>query len=362
MNFIPPLSCFFQNDVDLIPAVDEIYPNSIEDYVGNLLITSRVGNTVTVNGTVIPVADALGNPGTPDWETYFLEDQMGDISIIADGPIAVGLFGSDNRDVSQGLGGSAGFGGYYSGFAVTPEDTETDVCTNAGPINLLDRFDGNPPTGGTWTPALNSGTDIFDPLTDPISNPSLIYNYVAIGDCDPIDVDITITLVDAPALNPIPNIDACETFSLPDPSTIAGNFLNNPQYYDGPQISPTTTLIDWTIPITTTTTIFIFDEVEAEPDNCTDELSFTITVNDFAIANPVPDQIVCDDPTNDGLAIFNLTPLAATVLGTQSPLSYTVTFHTTPLDATNGTAPIACLLYTSPSPRDLSTSRMPSSA
>ncbi|SNS41795.1 IgGFc-binding protein, partial [Dokdonia pacifica] len=341
MNFIPPLSCFFQNDVDLIPAVDEIYPNSIEDYVGNLLITSRVGNTVTVNGTVIPVGDALGNPGTPDWETYFLEDQMGDISIIADGPIAVGLFGSDNRDVAQGLGGSAGFGGYYSGFAVTPEDTETDVCTNAGPINLLDRFDGNPPTGGTWTPALNSGTDIFDPLTDPISNPSLVYNYVAIGECDPIDVDITITLVDAPALNPIPNIDACETFSLPDPSTIAGNFLNNPQYYDGPQISPTTNLIDWTIPITTTTTIFIFDEVEADPDNCTDELSFTITVNDFAIANPVPDQIVCDDPTNDGLAIFNLTPLAATVLGTQSPLSYTVTFHTTPLDATNGTAPIA---------------------
>ncbi|WP_299215495.1 IgGFc-binding protein, partial [uncultured Dokdonia sp.] len=340
MNFIPPLSCFFQNNVDLIPAVDEIYPSSIEDYAGNLLITSRVGNIVTVNGAVIPAADALTNPGTPDWETYFLANQMGNVSIIADGPIAVGLFGSDNRDASLGLGGSAGFGGYYSGFAVTPEDTATDVCTGAGPINLLDRFDGNPPTGGTWTPPLNSGTDIFDPLTDPISNPSLIYNYIAVGDCDPIDVNITITLVENPVLDPIPNIDACETYTLPDPSTITGNFLNNPQYYNGPQSSPTTSLIDWTIPITTTTTLFVFDENQADPDNCTAELSFIVTVNDTAVANPVPDQIVCDDPTNDGLYIFDLTLLETIILGTQSPLSYTVTFHTTPVDATNGTAPI----------------------
>ncbi|MFT5891475.1 MAG: hypothetical protein ACI9Y7_001579, partial [Dokdonia sp.] len=341
MNFIPPLSCFFQNTVDLIPAVDEIYPSSIEDYVGNLLITSRVGNTVSVNGVVIPAGDALTNPGTPDWETYFLADQMGNASIVADGPIAVGLFGSDNRDASQGLGGSAGFGGYYSGFAVTPEDTDTDVCTDAGLINLLDRFDGNPPTGGVWTPPLNSGTDIFDPTTDPISNPSLIYNYIAVGDCDPIDVNITITLVDTPIFDPIPNVDACETFTLPDPSTISGNFLNNPQYYDAPQFNPTATLIDWTIPITTTTTIFVFDEIEADPDNCTTELSFTVTVNDFAVANPVPDQIVCDDPTNDGISIFNLTPLETIVLGVQNPLSYTVTFHTTLIDATNGNAPIA---------------------
>ncbi|MFC4636658.1 IgGFc-binding protein, partial [Dokdonia ponticola] len=340
MNFIPPLSCFFQNSVDLIPSVDEIYPGSIEDYVGNLLITSRVGNTVSVNGTVIPAASALQNPGTPDWETYFLADQMGNASIIADGPIAVGLFGSDNRNVALGLGGSAGFGGYYSGFAVTPQDTDTDVCTDAGLINLLDRFDGNPPTGGTWTPPLDSGTDIFDPLTDPISNPSLIYNYVAVGDCDPIDVNITVTIVDTPVLDLIPNVDACETFTLPDPSTISGTFLNNPEYYDAPQFNPTASVVDWTIPITTTTTLFVFDQNEADPDNCTAEISFTVFVNDTAVANPVPDQIVCDDPTNDGLSIFDLTALEATILGTQSPLSYTVTFHTTPADATNGDAPI----------------------
>ncbi|MFC4690694.1 IgGFc-binding protein, partial [Dokdonia genika] len=331
MNFIPPLSCFFQKTVDLIPEVTEIYPNNPQNFTGNVLITSRVGNTVTVNGTNLNPATALQNPGTSEWETYFVSGLMGDAVIVSDGPIAAGLFGSFN---------SAGFAGYYSGFAVTPEDTDTDICTAAGPINLLERFDGNPPAGGTWTPPLDSGTDIFDPTTDPVSNPSLIYNYVAVGDCDPIDVDITITLVDNPSIDVIDDLTACETFTLADPATLSGNFLNNPQYYTALQSDPTAALIDWTTPITTTTTVFVYDENPADPDMCPDEFSFTVTITDEAIANPVPPVRICDDNTNDGTAIFNLEMLTENIiLGSQSAASFTVTWHTTEQQAIDNVMP-----------------------
>ncbi len=321
MNFIPPLSCFFQNTVDLIPAVREIYPGNFENFTGDILITSRVGNTVTVNGNTLDISTALANPGTPDWETYYVSGLNGDAQIIADGPIAAGLFGGFQ---------SAGFAGYYSGFSVTPEDTTTDICSQAGPIDLLERFNGNPPSGGVWTPPLDSGTNIFDPITDPVSNPSLIYNYSAIGDCDPIDIDIAITLINNPSLDPINDIDACESYILTAPSTLSGNFLNAPQYFSGLQSDMTTTVIDWTVPITATTTIFVYDENFGGPDLCPEELSFTVTISDEAVANLVPTIRICDDITNDGIAIFDLETLTeTTILGTQSETSFSITWHTT---------------------------------
>ena len=340
MNFIPPLNCFFQRDVNLIPELNEIYPGSIEEYFGNLLITAFAGSMVTVNGTLLDQADALQNPGTIDWETYYVRGLNGNVSVIADGPIAIGLFGGDNRNVAAGLGGSAGFGGYYSGFAVTPEDTETDVCTQGGPINLFERIIGNPPTGGVWTPSLDSGGDIFDPLTDPISNPTLVYNYVATGECEAIDIDVTVVLVENPVLDPIDDIEACDTFSLQDPSILTGEFLNNPQYYTGPQSDPTTVILDWTIPITTSTTIWVYDEAFAEPEICSAEFSFDINVNNDPIANPVLPQIVCDDDTNDGIGVFDLDSIVATILGTQTATDYTITFHESALEAVDGTNPI----------------------
>ncbi|WP_162523998.1 hypothetical protein, partial [Flavobacterium sp. LMO9] len=61
------------------------------------------------------------------------------------------------------------------------------------PISLLDLIDGNPEPGGTWLPALASGTDIFDPNIDTAG----IYNYKYTGDCELVDVDIDVTIQQA---------------------------------------------------------------------------------------------------------------------------------------------------------------------
>jgi len=322
MNFIPPLNCFFQQTVDLIPYIDEIYPNNIENFQGNILITSGIGSLVSVNGIELDPSTALQNPGTTEWETYFVSDIAGNAQIVSDGPLAAGLFGSDNE--------SAGFAGYYSGFAVTPEDTETEICIDGGPINLLERFNGNPPDGGSWTPPLDSGTNIFDPLTDPISNPSLIYNYEQMDDCAATSINITITLINNPRIDIIEDIEACETFTLEDPSTLLGTFLNNPQYYTATQSDPTTTLIDWTIPITESTSLFIYDENEGDEETCPYEQEFSVTINTDNIPDIEDIFSLCDDigDLTDGLTLLDLISLSDILFFNNiDPSLYNITWH-----------------------------------
>ena len=87
------------------------------------------------------------------------------------------------------------------------------------------------------------------------------------------------------------------------------------------------------------------------PDGlCYDETTLEFIVDDTPEAYPVTVEPKCDGEDgyddNDGFNEFDTSNITATLLGSDQSLdNYTV-----------------CLLYTSPSPRDLSTSRMPSSA
>lgn len=65
---------------------------------------------------------------------------------------------------------------------------------------------------------------------------------------------------------------------------------------------------------------------------CYDTTSFVIQVFDTPIANAIADQLICDDD-NDGEWSFDLTSFDSTVLDTQDPLQFTVTYHLTQADA-----------------------------
>lgn len=175
MNFIPPLSCFFQKEVDLIPDIDQI-GNTV--YEGDLIITTRTGSELTING------DAIGsNPeavvGTLEWVTYRLGGYRGNTSIASTGPLAVGLFGYN---------GVAGFGGYYSGFGSIPKDSETAVCSD-GLSDLFELLDGNPDPGGIWTdPNGQTHPGFFDPEMDVLG----VYNYYLDTGCEIIDVNLNV--------------------------------------------------------------------------------------------------------------------------------------------------------------------------
>ncbi|WP_281846117.1 choice-of-anchor L domain-containing protein, partial [Olleya namhaensis] len=78
---------------------------------------------------------------------------------------------------------------------------------------------------------------------------------------------------------------------------------------------------------------FIFVRLERASDaNCysANQLpngGFTLIVNANAVAIQPMDLTSCDDPTEDGFEVFDLTAQETTILGGQDPLNYTVTFY-----------------------------------
>lgn len=46
------------------------------------------------------------------------------------------------------------------------EDSNAAICSNIAPVDLITYLAGTPQAGGTWTPALASGTGLFDPTVD----------------------------------------------------------------------------------------------------------------------------------------------------------------------------------------------------
>jgi gliding motility-associated-like protein len=69
--------------------------------------------------------------------------------------------------------------------------------------------------------------------------------------------------------------------------------------------------------------------------------SFSITLYNIPLANSVSDIFYCDDISNDGIAIFDLQAVKATLLGNQNPGSYNITFHLNQLEADSDINPLA---------------------
>jgi gliding motility-associated-like protein len=156
LNFIPPLSCFFQNSVN-IPDIDQIGDDL---YNADLMILTYATATITINGTSIPTTQAQAVLGNTDWVTYRISNITGDANVSSTGPLAVGVFGYQ--------GNVSGYAGYYSGFGSNPEDTTVAVCSNQT-IDLFEAINGNPLVGGNWTvpaggAALNG--NIFDAVVN----------------------------------------------------------------------------------------------------------------------------------------------------------------------------------------------------
>ncbi|MCF6133026.1 gliding motility-associated C-terminal domain-containing protein, partial [Flavobacterium wongokense] len=69
-------------------------------------------------------------------------------------------------------------------------DGTLDICSNQNPIDLFDSLQGTPQAGGTWSPALASGTGMFNPAVD-ISG---VYTYTITGIAPCVDDQATVTV------------------------------------------------------------------------------------------------------------------------------------------------------------------------
>ncbi|WP_417860670.1 gliding motility-associated C-terminal domain-containing protein [Winogradskyella sediminis] len=77
------------------------------------------------------------------------------------------------------------------------ENGSIGICNTSGTIDLFNSLEGTPDIGGTWSPALNSGTGVFDPTVD---SPG-VYNYEFIGNGSCPDTSASVTVI----VNPIPS-------------------------------------------------------------------------------------------------------------------------------------------------------------
>lgn len=77
------------------------------------------------------------------------------------------------------------------------QDGVLTVCINSNPQNLFQSLNGTPQVGGTWSPALASGTGVFNPAVDAAG----VYTYTFFGNqpCDNDTATVTVTV------NPIPD-------------------------------------------------------------------------------------------------------------------------------------------------------------
>lgn len=70
-------------------------------------------------------------------------------------------------------------------------DNSVEVCSNAASVNLFSSLNGAPDTGGIWSPALASGTGVFNPTTDAAG----IYTYTVNGNgCPDATAQITVSV------------------------------------------------------------------------------------------------------------------------------------------------------------------------
>ena len=184
--------------------------------------------------------------------------------------------------------------------------------------------------------------EIPDPqLYTNVTNPQIVYLRVTNTSTDCfVSVPIEIIVNNTPVVNSVPMFTICDnvdnTFALSNVDTELVNDLTNIS------ISYYTTQADAEIAMNPIAEPYVFissndiiyTRVEFIDTGCATITSFILNINPTPIANSP--QIVedCDDDY-DGLLVFDLSQQDNIVLGTQNPLNFAVTYHTSLLDAEN---------------------------
>ena len=192
INFIAPVNCLLSNKVDFIPDISDMAGKTITGAVSiiasaaiseqDIIVTH--GGVQLSTGTLTSAKKTLN--GSNNWKTYFLSGLSGDVSVSANGPIAVGFFG---------FNGAAGASGYFSGFETIPAieitNSNANGCLPYTTLSVATGFtayawyrEGALVTGATsntFTPTLPGNYTVV------VTNGDCTYesSYVSVYDCNP---------------------------------------------------------------------------------------------------------------------------------------------------------------------------------
>lgn len=176
--------------------------------------------------------------------------------------------------------GDAGIGG------------NVNLCNNNGTVNLFDTLGGSPDSGGSWTPTLNSGSGIFDPIIDPPGRYTYTINGVA--PCVDVSSEVNVSVVTVPEAGLNGSITLCNTNDAVDLfDSLGGNPA--PGGIWTPTLSSGTGRFDPMIDSAGIYTYTIASSSVTCPDNTA---TVNVLINTAPNAGSGSDLIVC---INDGL-------------------------------------------------------------
>ncbi|WP_204244183.1 gliding motility-associated C-terminal domain-containing protein, partial [Wocania ichthyoenteri] len=169
-------------------------------------------------------------------------------------------------------------------------DNVLDVCSNNGTTDLFTLI-GSADTGGTWSPALTSGTGVFDPLVDPDGT----YTYTLTNACGTFtsDVDVTVTLA------PYAGSDNTVPLCIIDASTDLFVSLGAGAQSGGtwsPALTSGTGFFD---PAVDTAGIYTYTVTAVSPCSPDSTADITVTVDDTptpTVTNDSPEFCLVDTP------------------------------------------------------------------
>lgn len=304
----------------VIPIGTNTYYITAQDPASGCESNPRTEVTITINPNSFAGDDGATNICTTSTTTINLFDFLAntpDNGGTWTGPIATTNGDQGTIDPSLLADGVHIFTYTVAGLSPCPDDTATvtitidplpnggtngpdqNLCSTDAPIDLYTLLGGTPDGGGTWSPALTSGTDIFDPAID---TPG-IYTYTVTNACGTATpaAQITINVTLTPVINNPGDQQACDSFDLTSLAITGTNLTGNQNYYSAPNGGGS---ILTTINTPGATTVYIYDVTS--PTVCSDEESFTVTIISSPVINSITPADVCDSFTFPAITGTNL--------------------------------------------------------
>ncbi len=228
-------------------------------------------------------------------------------------------------------------------------DNSVLICVIDGPTDLFTFLGTDAQLGGTWSPALPSGTGVFDPSVD--SNGIYTYTVTAVSPCaTDSSAQITVAVDDSPApivVNPNPEFCAVNNPTVADLNgslTATGTVMWYTDTTLATALSETDALIDGED--------YFATQTNSSGCESSQNVQINATVNDVATPTLInPNLELC---INDGPTIMDLTlniseynsvadnviwydsPTGGSTISNSSLLSYGVTYYAVLYDAITG--------------------------
>lgn len=243
------------------------------------------------------------------------------MDMIACDPDNDGFFDFDLSSQDADMAGTNAAGSV----TITYHLSQTDADAGTNPVGPSYTNTGSPETIYGRV-ELNTDPTCFDTATfDLILNPTpvvpTISDFVA---CSTIDASTTIFALsdkDTEILNGQANIAISYHGSQMDADLGASPLPNGYANVSNPEI--------------------VYVRLENTVGNCVSTGSFNLVVNQQPAANTVNDLVLCDDASNDGTEVFDLSQVRNDIRGVNNPASFMITFYASAADAAANTGALS---------------------